>query len=290
LIKALFEYQFLQNALISGILASIVCGIIGVIIVEKKLVMMSGGIAHTSYGGVGLGYLLGFEPIIGAFIFSVCAALGIGYIKRKGGARSDVVIGLFWSLGMALGILFIAFMPGYPPDLSSYLFGNILSVTKSDLFLIVGLTIIVTLVIVALFNNWKAYLFDDEFASIIGIKTAFLEYLLLILIAMTVVVLIRVVGIILVLALLTAPAATAGLLTSNLKKRMIYSILLGNIFCISGLWISYKMNIASGAVIVVLSVIGYFISYIIRSIVMKYKRKKIARGIFNNSLKGDINE
>jgi zinc transport system permease protein len=290
LIKALFEYQFMQNALIAGILASIVCGIIGVIIVEKKLVMMSGGIAHTSYGGVGLGYLLGFEPIIGAFIFSVCAALGIGYIKRKGGARSDVVIGLFWSLGMALGILFIALMPGYPPDLSSYLFGNILSVTKSDLFLIVGLTIIVTLVIVAFFNNWKAYLFDDEFASIIGIKTAFLEYLLLILIAMTVVVLIRVVGIILVLALLTAPAATAGMLTSNLKNRMIYSILFGNIFCISGLWISYKMNIASGAVIVVLSVIGYFISYTIRSILIKYKRKKIMKGTFNNSLKGDINE
>lgn len=290
MIKALFEYQFMQNALIAGILASIVCGIIGVIIVEKKLVMMSGGIAHTSYGGVGLGYLLGFEPIIGAFIFSVCAAVGIGYIKRKGGARSDVVIGLFWSLGMALGILFIALMPGYPPDLSSYLFGNILSVTKSDLFLIVGLTIIVTLVIVALFNNWKAYLFDDEFASIIGIKTAFLEYLLLILIAMTVVILIRVVGIILVLALLTAPAATAGMLTSNLKNRMIYSILLGNIFCISGLWISYKMNIASGAVIVVLSVIGYFISYMIRSIVIKYKRKKIVKGTFNNSLKGDINE
>ncbi len=290
MIKALFEYQFLQNALFAGILASIVCGIIGVIIVEKKLVMMSGGIAHTSYGGVGLGYLLGFEPIIGAFLFSICAALGIGYIKRKGGARSDVVIGLFWSLGMALGIIFIALMPGYPPDLSSYLFGSILSVTKSDLYLIVCLTVIVTLVIVALFNNWKAYLFDEEFASIIGIKTAFLEYLLLILIAMTVVVLIRVVGIILVLALLTAPAATAGMLTSNLKNRMIYSILLGNVFCISGLWISYEMNIASGAVIVVLSVIGYFISYTIRLIFIKYKRKKIAKETFNNNLKGDINE
>ncbi|HZJ78736.1 MAG TPA: metal ABC transporter permease, partial [Clostridia bacterium] len=252
MIKALFEYHFLQNALLAGILASIVCGIIGVIIVEKKLVMMSGGIAHTSYGGVGLGYLLGFEPIIGAFLFSICAALGIGYIKRKGGVRSDVIIGLFWSLGMALGILFIALMPGYPPDLSSYLFGNILSVTKSDLYLMVCLTLIVTLVIVSLFNNWKAYLFDEEFSSIIGIKTGFLEYLLLILIAMTVVVLIRVVGIILVLALLTAPAATAGMLTFNLKNRMIYSIILGNIFCISGLWISYEMNIASGAVIVVL--------------------------------------
>jgi len=277
LVKALFEYQFLQNALLAGILASIVCGIIGVIIVEKKLVMMSGGIAHTSYGGVGLGYLLGFEPIIGAFLFSICAALGIGYIKRKGGVRSDVIIGLFWSLGMALGILFIALMPGYPPDLSSYLFGSILSVTKSDIYLMVCLTLIVTLVIVALFNNWKAYLFDEEFASIIGIKTAFLEYLLLVLIAMTVVVLIRVVGIILVLALLTAPAATAGMLTSNLKSRMIYSVLFGSIFCIAGLWISYEMNIASGAVIVILSVICYLLSYTARLIYMKLKRKKIAK-------------
>lgn len=277
MIKALFEYHFLQNALLAGILASIVCGIIGVIIVEKKLVMMSGGIAHTSYGGVGLGYLLGFEPIIGAFLFSICAALGIGYIKRKGGVRSDVIIGLFWSLGMALGILFIALMPGYPPDLSSYLFGNILSVTKSDLYLMVCLTLIVTLVIVSLFNNWKAYLFDEEFASIIGIRTAFLEYLLLVLIAMTVVVLIRVVGIILVLALLTAPAATAGMLTSNLKSRMIYSVLFGSIFCIAGLWISYEMNIASGAVIVILSVICYHLIYTMRLIYIKLKRKKIAK-------------
>ena len=277
MIKALFEYHFLQNALLAGILASIVCGIIGVIIVEKKLVMMSGGIAHTSYGGVGLGYLLGFEPIIGAFLFSICAALGIGYIKRKGGVRSDVIIGLFWSLGMALGILFIALMPGYPPDLSSYLFGNILSVTKSDLYLMVCLTLIVTLVIVSLFNNWKAYLFDEEFASIIGIRTAFLEYLLLVLIAMTVVVLIRVVGIILVLALLTAPAAMAGMLTSNLKSRMIYSVLFGSIFCIAGLWISYEMNIASGAVIVILSVICYLLIYTMRLIYIKLKRKKIAK-------------
>ena len=261
MIDALFKYQFLQNALFSSILASIVCGIIGVVIVEKKLVMMSGGIAHTAYGGVGLGYLAGFEPIIGAFLFSICAALGIGYIKRKGGARSDVVIGLFWSLGMALGILFIALMPGYPPDLSSYLFGSILSVTKTDLCLMIILTLIVTLVIVSLYHNWKAYLFDEEFASIIGIKTVFLEYLLLVLGAMTVVVLIRVVGIILVLALLTAPAATAGMLTSNLKKRMIYSILLGIVFCVSGLWISYELNIASGAAIVILSVLCYLLIY-----------------------------
>lgn len=264
MINALFEYQFLQNAVIASILASIVCGMIGVIIVEKRLIMMSGGIAHTSYGGVGLGYLMGFEPIIGAFLFSLGASLGIGFIKRKGSANSEVIIGMFWSLGMALGILFIALMPGYPPDLTSYLFGSILSVTKADLYLMISLTLIVILVIIVLYNDWKAFLFDEEFASIMGKKTAFLEYLLLVLIAMTVVVLIRVVGIILVLALLTAPAAIAGMLSSILRDRMIYAVILGNIFCITGLWISYRMNIASGASIVILSVGCYFFAYISR--------------------------
>jgi len=277
LIKAIFEYQFLQNALMASILASIVCGIIGVIVVEKRLIMMSGGIAHTSYGGVGLGYLMGFEPIIGAFLFSICAALGIGFIKRRGRARSEIIIALFWSLGMALGILFIALMPGYPPDLTSYLFGSILSVTKADLYLMISLTLIVMLVILVLFNDWKAYLFDEEFASIIGIKTAFLEYLLLVLIAMTVVVLIRVVGIILVLALLTAPAAIAGMLSSKLENRMIYAIIIGNVFCIIGLWISYTMNIASGASIVILSVVCYFSLYSYRLIFTNLKRKLIGK-------------
>lgn len=276
MINSIFEYNFLRNALFASILASIVCGIIGVIIVEKKLVMMSGGIAHTAYGGVGLGYLMGFEPIIGAFIFSICAAVGIGFIKRKGGAQSDVIIGLFWSLGMALGIVFISLMSGYPPDLNSYLFGNILSVTKSEIYLMVALTFIVVLVVIALFNDWKTYLFDEEFASIIGIKTAFLEYLLLILVAMTVVVLIRVAGIIMVLALLTAPAATAGMFSSKLKNRMIYAIIFGAIFCIIGLWTSYILNIASGATIVILSVIFYFFTYIIHFVKENAKIKEIA--------------
>lgn len=275
MISAIIQYQFLRNAVIAGVMASIVCGIIGVAIVEKKLVMMSGGIAHTSYGGVGLGYLMGFEPILGAFLFSICAALGIGFIKRKVGTRTDIVIGIFWSFGMALGVLFVALMPGYPPDMSSYLFGSILSVTKADIFLISSLTVLVVLVVVMLFNYWKAYLFDEEFFTIMGIKTAFFEYLLLLLIAMTVVVLIRVVGIILSLALLTAPAAIASMLVSSLKLRMIYSIILGNVFCISGLWISYVLNIASGASIVILAVVCYLLSYavnLICSVVLKKKR------------------
>ena len=229
-----------------------------------------------SYGGVGLGYLLGFEPIIGAFLFSVSAALGIGAIKRRGGVQSDVIIGLFWSLGMALGIVFIALMPGYPPDLNSYLFGNILSVTKADLYLMIILSFLVVFIVIALFNDWKAYLFDEEFASIIGIKTVFLEYLLLVLVAMTVVVLIRVAGIILVLALLTAPSAMASIFSKRLKSRMIFAVIFGVFFCISGLWISYKLNIASGACIVILSVVCYFFTYAVRIVHIKMKRKNIA--------------
>ena len=267
--EALFQYQFLRNALFSGLLASVACGIVGVIVIEKKLVMMSGGIAHTSYGGVGLGYLLGFEPILGAFLFSVLAAVGIGYVKRKGGTRSDVIVGLFWSLGMALGVLFIGLMPGYPPDLTSYLFGSILSVTRTDLTMALALSAIVALVVAMFYNDWKAYLFDEEFAAILGVRTAVLEYLLLILVAMTIVALIRVVGIILVMALLTAPAATAGLLTGNLKRRMLYAVLIGALCCTAGLWVSYALDIASGASIVVLCAVCYFAVFGVRALMEK---------------------
>ena len=253
MIQAIFEYQFMQNAIIAGILASIVCGIIGVMIVEKKLVMMSGGIAHTAYGGVGLGYLLNFPPILGAFFFAIAAAFGIGFIKRKGGTRADVIISMFWSLGMALGILFIALRPGYPPDLSSYLFGNILSVTRADLWLMLILAFLVLAVVILLYQDWKNYLFDEEFAFVMGKPTGFMEYLLLLLVALTVVVLIRVVGIILVISLLAAPAAIAEMITHRFEQRMGYAIVFGLITTLGGLTISYYWNVASGASIVLLS-------------------------------------
>ncbi|MGI6716181.1 MAG: metal ABC transporter permease [Eubacteriales bacterium] len=277
MLNALLNYGFMQKAALAGVLASVICGIIGVIIIEKKLVMMTGGIAHTSYGGVGLGYLFGFEPLIGAFGFAILAAFGIGYINRKGKAASDVIIGLFWSLGMALGIIFVSLMPSYPPDLSTYLFGNILAVNTGNLYLTGVITIIILLAVVMFYNHWKAYLFDDEFAYIKGVNTTLLEYLLLILVSLTVVALIKMVGIILALALLTAPAATASVLTNDLKRRMVYAVILGNIFCFAGLWISYEINVASGAVIVTLSVISTLLAYGIRAIRVKSKRRAGAK-------------
>lgn len=273
--RAIFEYQFLQYAFIAAILASIVGGLVGVVIVEKKLVMMTGGVAHTSYGGVGLGYLLGFEPILGAFIFSIIAALGIGFIKNKLTGIKDIVIAMFWSLGMALGVLFIAMTPGYPPELTSYLFGNILSVTSFDLTIMAILTVIVVLVIFIFYQDWKAHLFDQEFTKIIGKKTSMLENVLLILLAITVVALIRVVGIILVIALLSVPAATASLLTGKLHLRIIYSMGFSFVFILLGLIISYYTDYSSGAVIVFVAIMMYIIIWAIKAHVAKRLFRKI---------------
>jgi len=257
MIEAILQYKFLQYAIISAFLASIVSGLVGVIIVEKKLVMMTGGIAHTSYGGVGLSFLLGFQPIFGAFMFSIIAALGISFINNKLTGIKDIVIAMFWSLGMALGVLFIGMTPGYPPNITSYLFGNILSVTGFDLILMAILTVIVIALIVIFFQDWKAHLFDREFTKVLRKKTSLMENILLIVLAITVVVLIRVVGIILVIALLSVPAATASLLTAKLHLRMIYSALFSLLFILSGLIISYFTDYSSGAIIVFVAILLY---------------------------------
>jgi len=269
---AIFTYQYIQNAIIASLLASIISGIIGVLVVEKKLMMMSGGIAHTSYGGVGFGYLMGFEPIIGAFLIAIIAALSLGFIKRRNLSQLDMVVGLFWSLGMGLGILFISLMPGYPPDMSSYLFGNILAITKADLTLMAALTAIITVSMLAFFNYWKSYMFDEEFVSVMGIRIAFFDYLTFIIIALAVVVMIRVVGIILILALFTAPTAIAEFMTNSLKSRILASIGISLALCFSGLAISYMLNIATGATIVILSVISYLAVYLIQFMINKSKR------------------
>ncbi|KYZ77811.1 hypothetical protein AXX12_17265 [Anaerosporomusa subterranea] len=260
MIDGLFQFAFLQHAVISAILASIVCGVMGAIISEKKLVMMSGGIAHTAFGGIGLGHFLKIEPMIGALGFAVCAALGIARIQRGTRTNSDLLIGMFWSLGMALGILFIALTPGYPPDMSSYLFGDILTVSRLDINLMLVLDAVIVFAVWAYFPLLKAFLFDEEFARVLGINTRLLENLLYVLIALTIVIVIRVVGIILVIALLTIPPAIAKQFSYDLKTIMLLSIGFGITFCLSGLWLSYELHLSSGAAIILIAVAGYLVA------------------------------
>lgn len=260
MLDALFKYTFLQNAVIGGIFASILCAIIGSIIIEKKMVMLSGGIAHTSFGGIGLGYYLGIEPIIGAYAISVLSALGLTVFHRNSDSgNNDALIGILWAVGMSLGILFIALTPGYPPDMTSYLFGDILTISSFNLNLIILNTISVFLIISVLFNYWKSYLFDEEFLSILGFNTRVFDYTLFIMVAVSIVSLIKVVGIILVIALLTIPPSSAKLFTNKLKNMMILSGLFGVFYTLMGLYISYTINIPSGASIIIFGATAFFI-------------------------------
>ena len=273
--EAILEYSFMQRALAAALLSGILCGLIGVIVVEKRMVMMSGGIAHTAYGGVGLGYLAGFSPLLGAVLFSLAAAFGIGSLRHRRGARVEVLISLFWSFGMAAGIVFVALAPGgYPAELNSYLFGNILTVERLDLLLMLGATLLALFLFFLFYQDFKAYLFDETFAGISGLATGALSYLLFGLIALSVVVLLRVTGIMLTIALLTAPAATAALLSRRLLPRILLAAVLSSVFSIVGLVLSFYLNIPSGAVIVAVAILTYVIALSLHAYLLRRRKKQ----------------
>lgn len=259
MISAILNYPFMQQAFLAALLSSVICGIMGTIIVEKRMVSLSSGIAHASFGGIGAGYFLGIEPIIGGFVFAVITSLSVGNIQKKTGANTGTIVSMFWSAGMALGILFIFLTPGYPPDMTSYLFGDILAVNKTYLWIMLAMTIIVVIVIMSYFNYWKIYLFDEDYAQIMGINTKAFEIVLYILVALSVVILIKVVGIILSIALLSIPPAISRLFTEKLLAMMILSGIIGVIFTLSGLTASYYLNIPSGASIILIGTACYFV-------------------------------
>lgn len=247
------QYEFMRNALIAGVLAAIACGIIGAYVVVKKMVSVSGAISHSSFGGIGMGYYVGISPILGALFFTIASALGMGVVIKRTRLPEDTAIGILWAMGMAIGIIFIGLTPGYAPDLFSYLFGNILAVPFSDIILMLILDTVIVVMVIALYKEFLAVSFDEEFGTVAGVPVEALYLLMLCMIALTVVVLIRVVGIILVIALLTIPAALARQFTHDLKKMMLLSILFGAIFAFGGLWLSYELDLASGATIILLS-------------------------------------
>lgn len=247
------EYTFMQHALLAGLLAAVACGIIGVYVVVKRMVFISGGISHASFGGIGLGYYLGINPVLGALFFTVASALSMGVVTRRTRLAEDTAIGILWAMGMALGIIFIGLTPGYAPDLFGYLFGSILTVPSSDLITMLILDIAIIATVFLLYKEFLALSFDEEFGTAAGVPTEPLYLILLCLIALTVVVLIKVVGIILVIALLTIPAAMARQFTHSLKRMMLFSILFGVVFTTGGLWLSYELDLASGATIILVS-------------------------------------
>ncbi|MDI6643498.1 MAG: metal ABC transporter permease [Methanobacteriaceae archaeon] len=261
----ILQYGFMQNAFIAAVLVSLACGVVGTYVVIKKIVFISGGISHAAFGGIGLGYLIGLNPIITAIPFSILTALSIGFLSKKVELSEDTAIGILWSVGMALGIIFVNLSPGYAPDLMSYLFGSILTVPLFDLIIMLVLDIIILLTVFVFRREFTAISFDDEFSKVVGIPSDVMYMLLLCLVALSVVVLIKAVGVILIIALLTIPAAISKNFTYNIHRLMVYSTLTGIILTSIGLWLSYLFNLASGATIVL--VLGF--AFILVSLIKK---------------------
>ena len=266
IIEAL-QFGFMRNALMAGVLVSIACGIIGTFVVVKRIVFISGGIAHAAYGGIGLGYFLKFNPILGAIVFSVAAALGMGVVQRKTRQRADTVIGVIWAIGMALGVILVDLTEGYKADLMSYLFGSILAVPPSDLLIILVLDLVIIALVASFYKELLAISFDETFATVENVPVDAIYMILVCMIALTVVMMMRVVGLIMVIALLTMPAAISGQFVKNMKTMMVLASILGVIFTTTGLWLSYFLNLTSGATIILVSGAVYLLSPAVKPLV-----------------------
>lgn len=260
------QFGFMRNALMAGVLVSVACGIIGTFVVIKRIVFVSGGIAHAAYGGIGLGYFLGVNPVLGAIIFSLAAALGMGAVQRKTRQRADTVIGVMWAIGMALGIIFVDLTEGYKADLMSYLFGSILAVPSSDLLIMLALDLVTVALVALFYKELLAVSFDEVFATVENVPVDAIYLILMCMIALTVVMMMRVVGLIMVIAMLTMPAAISGQFVKDMKKMMALASILGVIFTTTGLWLSYFLNLTSGATIILVSGAAYLLSIAVKQL------------------------
>lgn len=270
----ILQYDFMRNALIAGLLVSLACGVIGTFVVIKRIVFISGGVAHAAYGGIGLAYFLGWNPIIGAIIFSIASALGMGAVQRKTKERADSIIGVMWAIGMAVGIIFLDLTPGYKADLMSYLFGSILAVPSGDLWLMLVMDIVIILLMAGFYKELIGVAFDEQFATVENVPVDWIYMLLMAMIGFSVVMLMRVVGLIMVIALLTIPASISAMFLKEIRKIMVVASLLGMVFTTSGLFLSYFLNLTSGATIIAISGTTYLVSLLIQN--SRYRKTKIA--------------
>ncbi len=265
-LEAVASHAFMRNALLTGVLASVACGVMGSFVVVRRISYVAGGIAHCVLGGIGAALYLqrahgwdALDPIYGALVAAVAAAVVIGLVSLKARQRVDTVIGAVWAIGMATGILFLSKTPGYGEDLMSYLFGNILMVTGSDLWLMVGLDVVVVVAVLLLFKQLQSICFDEEFSRVRGLNVSFYFVFLLVLTALTIVLLVTVVGIVMVIALLTIPAAVAGHFTNRLAHMMAAAVVVSIVFTTGGLAVSYGPNLPAGATIIVLAGATYLL-------------------------------
>ncbi|MBW1712711.1 MAG: metal ABC transporter permease [Deltaproteobacteria bacterium] len=257
-------YDFMRQAVLAGLLASVACGLVGTLVVVNRIVFISGGLAHGAYGGLGLALFLGLPPVLGAVGFSLALALMMALLTFRHRQRADTVIGVLWAVGMALGVILIDLTPGYNVDLMSYLFGSILAVSNLDLWLIAGLDAAVVSLVALVYNGFLAMSYDQEFAATRGVPVRALHLSLLVMVALAVVLVIRVVGLLLVIALLTIPPSIAEEHCRSLKAMMVLSVALCALFCLAGLALSYWLNLTTGPSIIMVAAAFFLASLVQR--------------------------
>lgn len=267
------QFEFMRNALAAGLLASIVCGIIGTLVVVNRLVFLSGGIAHSAYGGIGLASLVGWPYLLGATLFAMFSGFLMAAVTLKSKQRADTIVGVMWAMGMAMGIIMLDIRPGYNVDLMSYLFGSILSVPVSDLVFMALLSLVILALVLIFYQDFLTMSYDEEFAQVRGVPVRFLYFLLIGMICLTVVMVVQVVGLILVIALLTIPPYIAEKYTNSLAKMMVMATLLGALFIVIGLWCSYLLDLTSGAVIILVAGGGFVLSLLVDNGVAMQQRR-----------------
>ena len=276
------QLEFMRNAIMAGILVSLVCGVIGTLVVVNRIVFLAGGIAHAAYGGIGLAFFMGWPYLAGTLGFSLFSAGVMAAATLKARHRADAMVGIIWAVGMAVGVILLDLTPGYHADLMSYLFGSILAAPSSDLWQMALMAVLVIAVVVYYYQDFLAMSYDDEFARLRGVPVTFLYYLLLGMIAVTVVMIIRVVGLILVIALLTIPPFIAEKFTGSLKAMMAASSILSGLFTLIGLWLSYLLNLTSGATIILVAAAGFFIATLLERI-WRWRLSEPSAGIASSS-------
>lgn len=254
----IFSYQFVQRAMIAALFAGIISGLLGTLITEKKKIMMTSGVAHASFGGIGLGYLIGVDPMIPALGVAGLVVMIMKRMEKKLSSRSDTVMGMLWALGMALGMIFVGLRPGYPPDMTSYLFGDILTISQRDLLFMVFVSLTFVVIFSFRFEQWKLILFDEEHAVLQGLAVDRYMSIFYLSIAVGVIAMIKVVGIILTLAILTTPPMTARLFTKRLLPRIILATVFAWATIFIGFFLSFMIDVPSGAMIIFVSVLVYF--------------------------------
>lgn len=270
----MLEYQFFQNALIGIVLLSVASAIIGTYIVSRRLVAISGGVTHACFGGLGLGYFAGVNPVVTAAVFAVASSLGVQWISERHQVREDSAIAVVWALGMALGTLFIFLTPGYVPELNSFLFGNILTITGGDLAAFGVFTALLIGLFATQFGRIVICAFDPDFARVKGLPVTAITTVMTVMIAVCIVLTIRLVGVMLLMSMFSLPQMTAEIFARRFRAIMWLSIAISLACSVGALFLSTVINVPCSALIVLVMTAVYALGRAVKWLIIKRLLKK----------------